>query len=189
MDHSEGKQRVGRMAKNLSSLSPVFLDTETTGVSTLDVVIEIAVLDSDGSVLLDTLVKSPKPIPREATAIHGINDIHLVDAPEWGEVWPKLIRILDGRVLGIYNAAFDLRMLRQTCGLAGIAWKQPHKRHFCIMELFAEYYGEWNRARRSYRWKSLEFAGRYFKLPEPNAHRAKEDALLSKLVFESITKG
>jgi DNA polymerase-3 subunit epsilon len=189
MKHREGKQRVVRIANDLVGLSPVFLDTETTGISPLDVVIEIAVLDSDGSVLLDTLAKSTMPIPPEATAIHGINDIHLVDAPEWGEVWPELVRVLDGRVVGIYNAAFDLRMLRQTCGLAGILWTQPFKRHFCIMEMFAEFFGDWNQSRRSYRWKSLEFAGKYFKLPGQNVHRAKEDTILSKLVFESIAKG
>jgi DNA polymerase III epsilon subunit-like protein len=94
--------------------------------------------------------------------------------------------MLKGRVLGIFNADFDLRLMRQTCGLHGIRWEQPFQRSFCIMELFSQYYGEWNPARSSYKWKSLDFAGRYFKLPETNSHRAKQDTLLSKLVLEAI---
>lgn len=182
----EHKQNAIRIAQQMLDQSPVYLDTETTGVSPMDVVIEVAVLDTDGSVLLNTLVKSKKPIPRDATAVHGINDIHLINAPEWGHVWPQLIDVLKGRTLGVYNAEFDIRLLRQTCGLSGIAWAPPYARQFCIMKLFAQYFGDWNPSRRSYRWKSLDFAGKYFKLPEPNSHRAKEDTLLTKLVLEAI---
>jgi DNA polymerase III epsilon subunit-like protein len=183
------KSSVVRIANNLLSLSPVYIDTETTGFNNNDLVIEIAVMDNDGAVLLDTLVKSPKPIPAGASAVHGLNDIHLIGAPTWQEVWPQIIEVLKGRVVGIYNAAFDLRLIRQTCGLHGIRWEQPYQEKFCIMELFASYYGEWNPRKNSYKWKSLDFAGKYFKLPEPNSHRAKEDAYLSKLVLEAIANG
>jgi DNA polymerase-3 subunit epsilon len=178
-----------RIAKELLTFSPVYIDTETTGFSPTDVVIEISVLDTDGSVLLDTLVKSPKPIPPSASAVHRITDITLLGAPSWKEVWPQVMGVLDGRLVGFYNAAFDLRLLRQTCGLNGIRWVEPFDDYFCIMEQFAQYYGEWNPRKNSYQWKSLDFAGKYFNLPEPNAHRAKEDTLLAKLVFEAMTNG
>ena len=178
-----------RIAKNLHSLDPVYIDTETTGFGTTDVVIEIAVVDTNGDTLLDTLVKSSKSIPAGASAVHGINDIHLLGAPQWKEIWPQLGQVLAGRVVGFFNAEFDLRMIRQTCGLNGIRWEQPHQEQFCIMELFASYYGDWNPQRSSYKWKSLDFAGKHFKLPEPNSHRAKEDAYLTKLVFEALANG
>lgn len=183
------KQSVMRIARNLHSLEPVYIDTETTGFGPTDVVIEIAVLDTDGEVLLDTLVKSGKPIPAGASAVHGINDIHLIGAPAWNEIWPQLEKVLAGRVVAFYNADFDLRMMRQTCGLNALKWVEPYQEQFCIMELFASYYGEWNPRRSSYKWKSLDFAGKYFKLPEPNAHRAKEDANLTRIVFEALAKG
>jgi DNA polymerase-3 subunit epsilon len=175
-----------RIAIEMLGKHPVYLDTETTGVSPMDIVIEVAVLDSDGSVLLESLVKSPKPIPPDATRVHGINDIHLISAPEWTTVWPQLMEVLNGRVLAIYNAEFDIRMLRQTCGLNGVRWEPPYAQQFCIMKLFAQYYGDWNASRRSYSWKSLDFAGKHFNLPEPNSHRARQDTLLSKLVLEAI---
>jgi DNA polymerase III epsilon subunit-like protein len=186
---TERRDKVVRIAKELLALSPVYVDTETTGFSTTDVVIEIAVLDTDGSVLLDTLVKSTKQVPAGASAVHGITDITLVGAPGWKEVWSQVQGVLEGRLVGFYNAAFDLRLLRQTCGLNGIRWVDPYDDYFCIMEQFAQYFGEWNPRKNSYQWKSLDFAGKYFNLPEPNAHRAKEDSLLTKLVFEAMTNG
>jgi DNA polymerase-3 subunit epsilon len=186
---TEDQNRVLRIAKELLAQSPVYIDTETTGFSNTDVVIEIAVLDSDGAILLDTLVRSKKSVPSGASAVHGITDITLMGAPSWGEVWPQLQGVLKSRLVGFYNAAFDLRLIRQTCGLHGIKWEEPYEDYFCIMEMFAQYYGEWNPRKNSYRWKSLDFAGKYFKLPEPNSHRAKEDTLLAKLVFEAMTKG
>lgn len=189
MQVSGSKQRAVRIANELLKRSPVFVDTETTGVRSTDVVIEIAVLDGDGNRLLDTLVKSEKPIPSGATAIHGISDISLIGAPSWREVWHNLEKVLNGMTVGFYNASFDLRLIRQTCGLNGIRWEQPFLGFFCVMELFAEYYGDWDSGKNAYNWKSLDFAGKFFKLPEPNAHRAREDALLTKLVFEAMTKG
>ncbi|MFN2145313.1 MAG: 3'-5' exonuclease [Anaerolineales bacterium] len=186
MQPSDHRQNAVRIAKEVLSLNPVYLDTETTGTSPMDLVIEVAVLDTDGIVLLESLVKSPKPIPPDATRVHGINDIHLMQAPDWPSVWPQLVEALQGRVLAVYNAEFDLRLLRQTCGLHGVPWTPPFARQFCIMKLFAQYYGDWNPSRRSYKWKSLDFAGKYFKLPEPNSHRATQDTLLSKLVLEAI---
>lgn len=186
---TENQNKVLRIAKELLALSPVYIDTETTGTSNTDVVIEIAVLDTDGSILLDSLVKSTNPIPASASAVHGITDITLIGAPNWAEVWAQLSDVLKGRLVGFYNAAFDLRMIRQTCGLNGIRWVEPYDDYFCIMEMFAQYFGDWNPSKHAYRWKSLDFAGKYFKLPEPNSHRAKEDTLLAKLVFEAMTKG
>ena len=56
------------------------------------------------------------------------------------------------------------------------------------MELFAQYYGEWNARYGKYRWKNLTFAGQYFKIPEQNTHRAKDDAILTKLVLEKMAQ-
>ena len=60
---------------------------------------------------------------------------------------------------------------------------------FRVMELFARYYGTPGRELGQFRWHKLEFAGRYFKIPEPNAHRAQDDALLTKLVLEKMAAG
>jgi hypothetical protein len=88
----------------------VLLDTETTGLS-YPRLVEIGVLDINGETLLDTLVNPGSPIPPEATAIHGITDQDVADAPGFGELLPELTRILQGRRVVICNAAFDTRVL------------------------------------------------------------------------------
>ena len=182
------REQAARIAKDMLALDPVYIDTETTGFEIFDMLVEIAVLDSDGTLLFESLVKPGKPIPPAATRVHGINDAMVAWAPPWSEVWPKLQAVVRGRVAAFYNAEFDLKMIRQSCGLNGIAWEYPFEDDFCVMELFARFYGERDPRRGKYRWKNLAFAGRYFQIPEPNAHRAKDDALLTKLVLEHLAK-
>lgn len=183
------KQQAVRIAKAMLALEPVYIDTETTGFESFDTLVEIAVLDSDGTVLYESLVKPQKPIPAAATKVHGITDAKVAFSPGWKAVWPEVVPVLKGRVAGFFNAEFDLRMIKQSCGLNGIAWEDPLEDDFCVMELFARYYGEWDRRWNKYRWKNLAFAGKYFDLPEPNSHRAADDALLTRLVLERMAEG
>lgn len=52
----------------------IILDTETTGLDNTAEIVEISVINDQGEVLLDTLIKPTKPIPGDATAIHGITN-------------------------------------------------------------------------------------------------------------------
>ena len=74
----------------------VLWDTETTGIGRTAEIVQIGVLASDGSVLLDTLVRplNRKRISADATAIHGITMKMLVDAPSYPELVPALIKLL-----------------------------------------------------------------------------------------------
>jgi DNA polymerase-3 subunit epsilon len=137
----------------------VILDTETTGLDSDDVIIEIAVIDTAGNTLLDTLVRPLKAIPEQATAIHGINSEMCQDAPEWLEVDRQLRWILrnEPRVI-IYNAGFDDQMLYQTYHATGLdtEWaEQARKRTECAMVQYAAFYGEWSEFHGSFRWQRL----------------------------------
>lgn len=186
---NENRQQVMRIAKTILGMDPIYIDTETTGFNPLDVVVEIGILDSDGSVLYESLVKPKKPIPQSAAAVHGITDAKVAWSPDWEKVWPEIVQVVSGRIAGFYNAEFDLKMIRQSCGLNGIPWEYPFEDDFCVMELFARYFGEWDARKQGYRWKNLAFAGKYFRIPEPNSHRASDDALLAKLVMEKMAEG
>ncbi|MDP2626098.1 MAG: 3'-5' exonuclease, partial [Candidatus Rokubacteria bacterium] len=78
---------------------PVYLDTETTGLDPGDQIVEICVLDHDGSVLVDSLVKSACRISPGAAAVHGITEGAVRDAPMWPEVWPAVEAALRGRLV------------------------------------------------------------------------------------------
>ncbi|HET9026266.1 MAG TPA: 3'-5' exonuclease [Trueperaceae bacterium] len=93
----------------------VVLDTETTGLTTRDEVIEIGVLDSSGEVLLESKVYPRSGhVPAAATRIHGYTLADLRGAPTWPDVSAELEGLLGGRRVFAWNAPFDERMLAQT---------------------------------------------------------------------------
>jgi DNA polymerase III epsilon subunit-like protein len=178
-----------RKAQQWLAQKPVYLDTETTGVKNTDSIVEISIIDWDGTVLLDTLVKPVGRIPADASAIHGITNEMVATAPRWDTVWPEVEAIMEGRPVGIYNADFDLRMLRQTHQKNFLRWYNPEgAQFFCIMLLYAQFFGQWNAQRGGYRWQSLDAAGKQCRIPLPNSHRAKSDTLLTRAVLEFMAR-
>jgi DNA polymerase III epsilon subunit-like protein len=177
-------------AQKMVSRQPVYLDTETTGTGPNDNILEIAVIDHDGEVLVDTLVKPVGRIHPDALAVHGIRDEMVADAPRWGEVWDEIETALLGRLAGIYNADFDLRMMKQSHARNWMTWTQPKGMDvFCIMKLYAQFYGQWNSRRGNYRWQSLDAAGRQCGIPLPNSHRALDDTLLTRAILRYMAGG
>jgi DNA polymerase III subunit epsilon len=166
-------------AREYLAVRPVFLDTETTGLDPNAEIIEICVVDHDGAILLETYVKPVRPIPSDSVRIHGITDEMVEDAPNWQDVWPAVVAALRGRYIGIYNAEFDLKMMRQSHQGYGMVWEFPISRVFDVMKLFADYSG-------NQRWVSLETAGRQCGIPLPNSHRAKADTFLLREIFQYI---
>lgn len=171
-------------ARRLISNKPVFMDTETTGTGPSAEIIEISVIDSNGETLVDTLVCPHRPIPADATRIHGITNPMVQLAPSWAAVWPQVLEVLQGRPLGIYNAEFDLRLMRQTHRLYGMPWFTAGIQPFCIMKLYARFHGEYNFKTGDYRWISLDQAGQQCRLPLPNSHRARDDSLLARALLQ-----
>lgn len=170
-------------AQQLLKSKPIFLDTETTGHDERAEIVEISIIDHDGAVLVDTLVKPQRRIPDEVIRIHNITNELVADAPKWPDVWPAIEDVIRSRSVGIYNAEFDIRMMQQTHQFNWLNWTLPDDAFFCIMKLYAKFYGDWNPARRSFRWHSLENARRQCNLSFANTHRAKDDALLARAVL------
>lgn len=76
-----------RNARDALALGPLIVDTETTGLGDDAEIVEIAVVDSQGSIVFDSLVKPRRPIPREASDIHGITNAAVEDAPGFAQLW------------------------------------------------------------------------------------------------------
>ena len=164
---------------------PLYLDTETTGLDPRAEIVEIALIDHDGAVLLDSLVKPTRRIPYDATRVHNISNEMVANAPTWAELWPQVQTLLAGRRVGIYNVEFDLRMIQQSHAAYKVAETSAGSSAFCIMKLYAEYCGE----RGSYgdfKWQSLDKAARQCGIGLPNSHRARADALLARAVLEAM---
>jgi len=186
MNHANARQAAIHRAQELLAQEPIYLDTETTGLRSNAEIVEICLIDHDGMPLLDSLVRPQAPIPADAARIHGISDTMVATAPPWDQLWTQVEPLLVGHPIGIFNANFDLRLLEQSHRHAGLTWPNPPLDAFCIMNLYAQFYGEWDTYRRAYRWQSLDKAQRYCNIPLVNSHRAKADALLARAVLQHI---
>jgi DNA polymerase-3 subunit epsilon len=100
------------------------------------------------------LVRPSRPIPPEASAIHGIVDEHVASAPSCPDIYPQLKALLSGHDVVAYNVGFDrsvLRAARRRYGLPRLGVKQWH----CAMEQYSTWCGEWSAHFEGYRLQAL----------------------------------
>jgi len=153
----------------------VFLDTETTGLGSNAEIIDLAIVDTAGNVLVDTLIAPINPIPPETTRVHGIVDADVIDAPLWIEVYPAVAELLRDRPIVVYNAAFDRRMIAGCC--AAFGFPEEEREWHCAMVQYARFAGERSdHHRNKFRYHKLGDALATFGLPS-GSHRALSDTL------------
>jgi DNA polymerase III subunit epsilon len=179
------KEEVISIVRKVILSRPIYLDTETTGLEKQDEIVEISILDYDGSILFQSLVKPIGQIPDSATRIHGISNAEVKNSPSWPLNWIKIRNLLFGRVIAAYNAPFDMRLMQQTHNKYRLNWRESFE-WLDVMALFSRYRGIWDPYRKSMRLFSLEDAGNFFKINLPNAHRSSADALLTRAVLHSM---
>jgi len=166
-------------ARQILAQKPVYLDTETTGLSYNSEIVEIGIVDHDGMVLFESLVRPAHPIPADVIAIHNIDNEMIQGSRAWPTIWPIVRELVLNRTVATYNADYDLRILRNSLTQYGLAWKENLKM-FCIMKLYAQFRAEWDPRRGAYRYFSLDNAGRSSGISLPNTHRATADTLLAR---------
>ena len=178
-------QNAAARARAILKEEPLFFDTETTGLSDRAEIIEVGIVDSEGKTILESLVRPRRRIPADASAIHGISNEMVREAPAWADVWPEVRELFEGRRVGIFNAEFDLRMMRQSHQQHGLMWEELGGSAFCVMKMYARFYGELQGIRNA-KWQSLKNAGRQCGILLPNSHRAVGDAQLTCAVFRHM---
>jgi len=117
----------------------VVLDTETTGlnrkrrngISVCDGhrVIEIGCVEIvDGSVVdgFHSYIRADSVVDPAATRVHGITDDFLMGKPSFHDVVGDFLSYIDGAVLIIHNAAFDIAFLNQEFSMLPMH-KQPDR--------------------------------------------------------------
>lgn len=135
----------------------LILDTETTGLGQDAEVIQIAAICGDGDVLLNNvLVRPTVSIPPEATRIHHITNEMVEGAPSFEEILPTLRNATRDRLLVIYNARYDLRVLAQSARHCPTRLLLDYSGVACAMLRYAEFYGEWDDYHQSFRWQKLQ---------------------------------
>ncbi len=179
----------GKTKKTISLDKVVILDTETTGLGKQAEICEIAMIDGNGKVLLNTLVKPTHQIPKEATAIHNITNKMVADAPSWSDIHSQFCKIIKGKNLHIYNAEYDIRLIKQTIVAQDQDWFKQCKedehmsamilRAGCIMLKYAKYKGDPSKHHVGYKRHKLKNAARQCNIPSGKTHRALADCKIA----------
>ena len=118
-----------------------FLDLETTGIKVAsDRIVEICILrqNTDGSTKIKTLRINPEiPIPPEVSAIHGITDEDVKDAPPFRQVAPEIMSFLENCDLAGFNSNhFDIPLLVEEFLRANMDFDLKGRRFIDIQNIF-----------------------------------------------------
>jgi DNA polymerase-3 subunit epsilon len=127
---------------NLQLTRPlVFIDLETTGTQlSQDRIVEIAIikLNPDGSRQVKRKLINPQmPIPAVTTAIHGITDEMVKDAPTFKQVANEIKQFIGQSDLAGYNSnRFDIPLLMEEFLRAGMEFDMQHMRLVDVQKVF-----------------------------------------------------
>lgn len=166
----------------------LILDTETTGLTDA-YVLQIAIIDPFGNVLLNAMIDPEVPIPADSTAIHGIK----AQDVSYAVKWPTIAKIVDEIVADndvfIYNRKFDLEVMQHHARVAKYRAGWMHDaRFYCAMNMYAEYYGDWNDYHHSFRWQKLSEAASRFGVDTSMMHDALGDCQMTRSVLNGIVE-
>ncbi len=118
-----------------------FIDLETTGVNiSVDRIVEIAVvkISPDGTRLVKRKLINPLiPIPEGSSAIHGITDEMVKDAPSFKQAANELKQFMENCDLGGYNSnRFDIPMLIEEFLRIGIDFSIDGRKLVDVQKVF-----------------------------------------------------
>ena len=177
----------------------VVWDTETTGLHDFAKIVSIGIINQDSETLVAWLINPGVPIPSDATAIHGVTDEMVADAPTFAEVYPQIRKALIGQRWVIYNKDYDIPRLRYECKRYGLLYPQPAQmfqswssgidevdQTHCAMERYAVHWGDFSEYHGNYKWQSLSNAARQQHIRIKNAHNALADAQMTLALIKAM---
>lgn len=170
-------------ATPLKSISAIVLDTETTGLDTAsDHIVQIGAVRLNAgrierSDMFDKLVDPGVPIPERSTAIHGIRDGDVAEAPGFAEIMPTFAAWAGQRVVLGYAIGFDLAMFKAEQQRAGLPWQPPRSLDVAhLVQLLSPNLPS----------TSLDSITAWLGIEIRDRHRAIGDALLAAEVYLAI---
>jgi DNA polymerase III epsilon subunit-like protein len=151
--------------------------------------VQIGIIDQNGTVVVNELVRPTKPVPPAAEAVHGISNERLTSAPPFDDVFTSISIALSGSIVIAYNMEFDWRMLAQTLALPPYQYlpqirvKEKH----CAMKQYAAYRGTL-KANGTYRWHKLGEAASHEGIRVQNAHDAVGDVQMTLSLIQRMAE-
>jgi DNA polymerase-3 subunit epsilon len=174
-----------------SELPVAMIDTETTGRdANLDRVVEVGVVIAlRGQVVSrwSRLINPGRPIPPEVTAVHGITDADVAEAPSFAEIAAELLDFIGNAIPAAYNAGFDKGFILAELDRAGLRPPAPPP----IARREVEWIDPLPFARELYKHEESRALGEMAKrlgVALVNAHRATDDAEAAIQVLYAMAK-
>lgn len=171
------------LGQALSDSVFVIVDLETTGGSPLDAgITEIGAVKVCGGEVVgefQSLVNPGEPIPPFITALTGISDSTVADAPSLAGVFPSFLEFITGATLVAHNASYDVGFLKGAAAKLGHVWPEPRVVDTVRMARAALENGEVVN-------RKLQTLAAFFKAPVTPTHRALDDARATVHVFHAL---
>ncbi|MCB0318876.1 MAG: 3'-5' exonuclease [Bdellovibrionales bacterium] len=161
----------------------IAFDLETTGTKPgIDEIVEIGAVKFVNSKATDSfeiLVKTTKPIPAEATKVHGITNEMLKDATSLEQSLVKFAEFCGDTILVAHNAAFDVKFLTHFINQLQVAAPSG---------LVIDSYKIAKQTMKDLYNFRLEGLAKHFSLKLGKFHRAKDDSRMCGEVFIELVK-
>lgn len=175
----------------LEDKNAVILDTETTGLDNDAEILEISVIDMQGNVLFDSLIRpsAAKAWP-DAQRVHKISPEAVSGFGNMNVFFDAFLKpLLSKKTIVVYNAPFDSRLLQQSLKASGIDYDVMSWEWVDVMEPYAEHWGDWSEWHQSYKWQRLTSACYQQGITVKEAHRALGDCRMTLDLLRNIASG
>ncbi len=155
------------------------IDVETTGRGNR--ITEISIFKFNGDQVIDeftTLVNPETTIPMHITALTGIDNVMVADAPKFHEIAQQIIDITAQTIFVAHSVNFDYNVIRNEFKLLGVDFQ---RKKLCTVRLSRKLIP----GKKSY---SLGKLCKSLNIPLTDRHRARGDAAATVLLFELLLK-
>ncbi|MGB2791334.1 MAG: 3'-5' exonuclease [Candidatus Moraniibacteriota bacterium] len=163
----------------------VVFDLETTGLSAgEDRTVEIAyqkIMPSGQVIAAVQRINPLRPIPKDATAVHGITDEDVANAPSFAKLCYELWSIFEGVDVGGFNVyGYDLPFLRAEFATVGKNFDYSNRKILDAKFIFHKFAPRDMVSRRDLSAATKEYCGEV----HTSAHTAEGDVAVTVKVLE-----
>lgn len=139
---------------------------------------EIAIVNHQGIVLIDTFVKLTTFVPNNVTQVYDVGNEIAINLLSFSEVYLQIVEAIEGKQILVYDLPFTTQVLNSSCRLHGLPILKLTKCAYCLMDRYAQWKGDWNYVSESYRSYPLSVN-----------HRALDNCLIMLEKLKSMADG